>query len=181
MILCWLKWPNFFRWQVSFRGCACEPNKSQAFMYRICTGIVHQPHGCCGYYCESLGVQTVRVFFSNFSRLDPDAARDRGFNQVVNIHHSRYIFQCLLICICLYDMCLFQKNISKYTSKKLFLPTFLSIFTFKTHIWIIWTCPWDPIAQSPPENGNGTHILCISEVIKHPNRCLRIWRLMPRA
>ena len=28
--------------------------------------------------------------------------------------------------------------------------------------------------QSPPDNGNGTDILCISEVIEHPNHHLRI-------
>lgn len=87
MILCWLKWRKFLGDHVCFRGCACEPNTSQAFMYRICTGIVYQPHGCHGYYCESLGVQTVCVFFNNFRRLDPKAARDRGFSQLVNIHH----------------------------------------------------------------------------------------------
>ena len=28
--------------------------------------------------------------------------------------------------------------------------------------------------QSPPENGNETQILCVSEVIEHPNHYLRI-------
>ena len=34
--------------------------------------------------------------------------------------------------------------------------------------------------QSPSENGNGTQLLCVSEVIGHPNHQLRIWRLLPR-
>ena len=98
MILCWLKWRIFLGDHVSFRGGACKLNKSQTF------------NGCYGCYCESLGVQILCVFFNNFSRLDPKAARDRGFNQLVNIHHSRYIFQCTHICICLYTMCLFKKK-----------------------------------------------------------------------
>ncbi len=35
------------------------------------------------------------------------------------------------------------------------------------------TFPRDP--GSPSENGNGTQILCVSEVIGHPNHQLRIW------
>ena len=84
------------------------------------------------------------------------------------------------------DFCLESKQIDFTLALQIMVDPPLQLMTFKLTI-VYYICiskiSRDILSQtfnlslgiqSPPENGNGTQRLCVSEVIEHPSHYLRI-------